>query len=325
MSRLPQVWRVRWLRWLDKRIPKRASITLSHRSLFIFASRSGGSLILGWLVIMVTAINYQNSLVYALAFWLFSMGLATMLFTFHNAAGVTLRAGASVSGFAGETFMLPVIVSSARGGAHHSLALSFTPQDDASFTLISLKQGDARTVTLAFVPAKRGALNSGRFKLTSHYPLGLFRVWSWVQLDMQGWVYPKPQWVPFVFSHASGDPLNEPSTRSRIQRSGDDVQGVRSYQEGDSLQRIAWKASARGKGWVSKEMSTVISEQCWLDWHCTPGRDVEQKLSQLCAWVLEADARGWRYGLRLPNEDIAPDQGGSHKLRCLERLARYQA
>ena len=33
----------------------------------------------------------------------------------------------------------------------------------------------------------------------------------------------------------------------------------------------------------------------------TPGRDLEERLSQICRWVLEAEAAGMRYGLELPD------------------------
>jgi uncharacterized protein (DUF58 family) len=48
---------------------------------------------------------------------------------------------------------------------------------------------------------------------------------------------------------------------------------------------------------------------------------MEQKLSRLCAWVLQADQQGLDYGLRLPAVDIPPGSGEAHKRQCLEALA----
>ena len=46
--------------------------------------------------------------------------------------------------------------------------------------------------------------------------------------------------------------------------------------------------------------------------------DTEARLSQLCRWVVEADANGLRYGLAIPGVDIPPDSGDGHRERCLE-------
>ena len=45
------------------------------------------------------------------------------------------------------------------------------------------------------------------------------------------------------------------------------------------------------------------------------------RLSRLTAWVLEAEARGQRWSLRLPGLELPVDGGASHRDRCLEALA----
>ena len=61
--------------------------------------------------------------------------------------------------------------------------------------------------------------------------------------------------------------------------------------------------------------------QLWLDHaHCGLA-DHEARLSRLTAWVIMADQLGMEYGLRLPGRELSPDQGPSHRSRCLEALA----
>lgn len=50
---------------------------------------------------------------------------------------------------------------------------------------------------------------------------------------------------------------------------------------------------------------------------------IEERLSRLCAMVLEAERRGLGYGLRLPGREIEPGRGGEHMGRCLKELALY--
>jgi uncharacterized protein (DUF58 family) len=50
---------------------------------------------------------------------------------------------------------------------------------------------------------------------------------------------------------------------------------------------------------------------------------VEQKLSQLARWVIDAQARGMSFGLRLPGTTVPMAAGGAQRERCLEALALY--
>jgi uncharacterized protein (DUF58 family) len=61
----------------------------------------------------------------------------------------------------------------------------------------------------------------------------------------------------------------------------------------------------------------------WLEWAALEGLDDETRLSQLCQWVLTADAQRRRYGLRLPDIEIDPALGEQHRIRCLRALAAF--
>src|SRR4029434_4826336 len=101
----------RFGRWLDRRIPPSPRITLSQRSIFIFPTITGfafGGLVV-WLVL--GAINYQNSLVYAVAFLLGSLFLVTILYTFRNLSGLTIELIAAGVGYVGEDVEFQVRVS----------------------------------------------------------------------------------------------------------------------------------------------------------------------------------------------------------------------
>jgi uncharacterized protein (DUF58 family) len=52
--------------------------------------------------------------------------------------------------------------------------------------------------------------------------------------------------------------------------------------------------------------------------------DVEERLSQLALWVIEAERAGRPYGLRLPGTEIAPAVGEPHFHQCMRALSRFQ-
>ena len=77
----------RFQQWLRERIPPTSHITLSQKNIFIFPTRTG-FVFAGLLVLLILgAINYQASLVYAMAFLLGSLFLVTILYTFRNLSG----------------------------------------------------------------------------------------------------------------------------------------------------------------------------------------------------------------------------------------------
>jgi uncharacterized protein (DUF58 family) len=56
-----------------------------------------------------------------------------------------------------------------------------------------------------------------------------------------------------------------------------------------------------------------------------PGRDLESRLSVMARWIVDAQARGETFGLRLPGLEIPPQPGMQQRRRCLAALAEYEA
>jgi uncharacterized protein (DUF58 family) len=50
----------------------------------------------------------------------------------------------------------------------------------------------------------------------------------------------------------------------------------------------------------------------------------EARLSRLARWVMLAQERGVRYGLRLPGVEVPLGEGFPHRERCLKELALYR-
>jgi len=132
-------------------------------------------------------------------------------------------------------------------------------------------------------------------------------------------VYPKPD--PFA-----GSPPAQSRSHSE---EGIPVPGeeefnmLRAYRAGDAPRQIAWKALAREQGLLTKEFAAMASSELWIDWEEARGADIEQRLSVLAHWVIQAESFGQSYGLRIPGTVIAPNRGDFHRARCLEALALF--
>src|SRR5205823_5684639 len=161
----------------------------------------------------------------------------------------------------------------------------------------------------------------GTLCLTSAYPLGFIRVLKRFAFSQTYVVYPTP----------AGDP-QLPPTRARLVNSrpqadaseGDDFAGVRAYVPGESQRHIDWKAVARGQPMMTKQFSgETESGPLYLDYASAGSGQLEERLSQLTLWIIEAERLRRPYGLRLPNMDILPSLGEMHFHRCLRALALY--
>jgi uncharacterized protein (DUF58 family) len=70
-----------------------------------------------------------------------------------------------------------------------------------------------------------------------------------------------------------------------------------------------------------KEYSAAGAEMRIFDLNHVAGLGVEAQLEQLARWVVDAEAIGQRYGLRIPGRFIKPDHGPEHRHQCLAALA----
>ena len=304
-------------RWLARRIPPARSVTLDQRRIFIFPSLPGLFFAVLLLLILLTAINYQNNMAYAVAFLLATLFVISTLHTYANLAGLTLHALSASPVFPGQRSQFRVRVQRAGKATHYALRLSWPQGSDS---VVSLVDRDSCEVTLYVPVGPRGWFNPGRLLLESRYPLGLLRCWTWLDLDLQALVYPRP----LITSAPPGVASERPEGTAVETAGSDDFHGFRSYRQGDALRQVHWKGVARGHPPQSKVYGSYASHSAWLDWEAFADASGEHRLSYLCYWVLALERRGEDYGLRLPGVEIAPASGEAHQSRVLAALAVHQ-
>ena len=112
-----------------------------------------------------------------------------------------------------------------------------------------------------------------------------------------------------------------PTGQQSGQRGDEDLVGLRDYQEGDSPKLIAWKTLARSDQLKSRRMAGGGSATTWGDFNFAPPGDLEYRLSVLARWIIDAEKANENFGLRLPDQEISPNQGRVHRDRCLDALA----
>ena len=293
-------------------------VVLGQRRVYILPTAGGLMFGVTLLLMLIGSINYNLNLGYVLVFLLAGNGMVSMLHTWRNLARISLRPGKAAPVFAGELAGFRVQVENPGSLLRTSLAVQLSGQQPEYFDAAA---GGSQEVVARIPAVMRGLLYPGRFRIFTTYPLGLFYAWAIVDLDMHCLIYPKPE--P---GNISLPPAQSSSGEGSASGTGEeDFAGLRTFRQGDSPRRIAWKAFARSEVFLSKQFSGSAAAQLWLDFADIPGvLGLEAKLSRLARWVIESEAAGLRYGLRLPGSEYDPDSGALHRDRCLQALALFK-
>ncbi len=303
--------------WAIRRSVETGTLVLTQRRIYILPTRQGLGFAFVLLLMLLGDINYNLSLGYVLTFLLATTAGISMLHTFRNMAQLEIRAGYVEPVFAGENAFFIFHFHNPGALDRHQIHLR---DDKGHRTVFDLTAQRSTTVELAIPTARRGWLDSGRLVLHTEFPLGLFHAWSYLHFDVRCLVYPTPA-APQPLPVAAA----QSGTGKKAAAGDEDFSGLRGYVAGDALPRIAWKALAREQGLQVKQFSALMGLELWLDWSLLPNIAAERKLELLTRWVLDADVQGVRYGLRLPDGEVAPQHSAAHRAECLRRLALFGA
>lgn len=320
--------RARWQAWWQARQPVADTHRTTQRNVYIVPTLAGLAFCGTLGVLLLASINEQLSLGYALTFALTGAGLASMHTTHANLRGLQMDLRAPDGVHAGDEYTLELRLHNS-GSARFGIAVS--AQLDAGATepaWVDVPALGHAVLKLRLPAAARGLRELPRLVITTRFPLGFFRAWSYWRPASRVWIYPQPEPVLAPFPTQAEAGAGEAAS-TRQSASGTDFSGVRSYRRGDSMKQILWRKSALALDqglplWV-RETEAPLARDLWLDWRDTAGRDVEARLSRLTAWVLAAEHQAQPYGLRLPGRELAPSLGAAHRQACLELLAGFDA
>jgi uncharacterized protein (DUF58 family) len=268
------------------------------------------------------AASSQNSAaVYLLLFALTGVFLVSIPHTLINLAGVKITLESVQPAFAGQEVSLPVEIMNGSRAARHAIEVALSSASRERRRIDYIPASKAVRVTLRFPVHQRGEHKIATLCLTTVYPLGFVRFLKRFASSQRYIVYPRP----------AGD-VKLPSSFVRQTDSrpvtdlgeGDDFAGVRDYMPGESQRHIDWKAVARGQPLVTKQFTAEAEGVVYLDFSALHLADVEERLSQLALWVIEAERAGRPYGLRLPGTKIPAAVGQLHFHQCLRTLSLFQ-
>ncbi|HJT99136.1 MAG TPA: DUF58 domain-containing protein [Rhodanobacteraceae bacterium] len=297
------------------RRPERLPIRLDRRRIYVLPTGFGFAFAALLFAMLLGALNYSNNPALLLT-CVFAAACGASLFagfrTMNGLALTALRAGECHAG--APLAMRLRFAESTR--ARPSLRLRRGEVE----TAFALGAGGETEISLEFATERRGWFRPGRWRLSSDYPFGLFRIWSWLNPDAEFLVYATPEMPSPPLPAGLG--RDEDPVRAGI---GEEQAGLRDYRVTDPPRLIAWKASARHDSLLVRDTERRSDDALVLDFDALDGLDAEARIRRLTAWVLAADAAKRDYVLSIPGDTIGPGAGSTQRRACLRALALMPA
>ncbi|MBF0136365.1 MAG: DUF58 domain-containing protein [Magnetococcus sp. DMHC-1] len=271
------------------------------------------------LVILVVALQTGLNLALGLVALLLGVSLVSILHAWRNLAGIRAVPLHPAAVFAGETACFPVQLAATGQDARWAIRVRTDTKTATSSPETVHVPPVGQVIQEIHLPTtRRGWLALTGVWIETDYPLGLARVRTPLDGTWQCLVYPQPEQASLPL------PVEPGGSIGQGQGSGeDDLADLRLYHPGDPLHKIHWKSSAKRDELLVREFSGHGEPVVWLQWERLAMLDDEARLSRLCRWVLDADAMGVTFGLRVPGVTIAPARGDAHCVQCLTALALH--
>ncbi len=292
---------------------------IGRRELYILPTRVGWYYALILSALFGIAVKFDNQSAFMMLFILVAVGLVAMVYTHNNVIGLRMQSHPSKPVFLGTPASFPVTLTNPSSKPRHAVWLIA----GGFHQLTKLNAGGEQTIDLKLPTVHRGYLPCDPVNLSSLYPIGVFFCWTKRFVSTERClVYPQPlDLIPFP---EDGSNQGKEQAQSHVRIGAEDYAGMKSYQNGDRLRDIHWPSLAKTNKLVSIQYENHSNSSVNLSWFNLPATlGVEDRLSQLCYWVVEAEKAGQRYQLEMPNHTVEFDKGMNHYHECLRVLALW--
>lgn len=296
-------------------------------SIVLRPTRLGAGMLVMVALLWLIGVNYQVNLAYVAAFWLLGFLLVGVLLNLMQLLALRIDVAMPQEVFAGQTAVLHLTVpdnirlrqlwlcNEEEFLNHHK------PSEKNLWRPWLVEAGGGGIFEWRIPAVLRGYLHVPPLRTASVAPFGLTMaqcVWHWPSEVI---VYP----APIEHQLSENRPNREIDTvDARPVAGGDDLSYLQPYQDGMSLQHVAWKAYAKTGEMLAKRFEELRSSAAshiisYRDYPAGIPRD--QLAGMLCQRVLAADRQGTPYILELPKSSIAPQNG--QREMCLIALALW--
>ncbi|WP_440053039.1 hypothetical protein ACSLBF_08765 [Pseudoalteromonas sp. T1lg65] len=293
--------------------------TLSHNTIYILPSKDGWLFLTIALVNFILGVNYQNNLILATAYLMALLMLLSLLMAYFNFNGLTIHYLGTKANFSPCSPLAQFELNA----AHPVQALVFSSTSLALSEQCELNGNNTQIDMPLNACKQRGKYKIKKVSISSNYPFGLVKVWSYLYLDDDAYVYPTPlatQLSGISYTHdgvPEQDSLANEALSEQLYR----------YQKGMPVNRVAWKIYAKTDQLFIKQTLDVgqyelNDNEVFYRFDELNG-DKETRLSNLSYLINQAQNNNIKYGMQLGSLLIKPAHGEQHLKRCMESLSEF--
>ncbi len=320
--------------FVARRAQKNKVHELTQKNIYIFPSKQGGVFLLMLLLMLVTAINYQSSLIYLFVFILFSVFVLSIWLCFFNLHGVRFRVDSCPAIEAGNSLRVKfslldsgkdrwgvrAVLDNEKVVESAGLESKGRPESPAFVWFANARDGasSGSVIVLEGQSYSRGVYALPGVKFETFFPFGLVRAWTWLWFDSSLIVYPIPIAPPVGQDAHASDQSQEKKYK------GTEPDDSRRFQSGDALRRVMWRHYALRDELMVQDSAWQGSSNTALQWETYAGFGVEQALSFLCFDVMHLARENLEFSLTMPNGEVAMGVGAQHLDSCLALLAGFK-
>jgi uncharacterized protein (DUF58 family) len=306
----------RWVEWVKKRNRLGNPQTLNSRNLYILPSGFGWAYALVVFILFLGAINYQINTIFLMTFLLAIIGMVSAWEAHENLKYLSFQLIAIEDAQQGTPAKVNLLIQ-ANNKIRFGMDFQIASQPKTRLEKIP---AEGLQFIMPIETDTRGYFLLPPIVISSLYPFGIFKVWSYAYFEEHYYVYPQavnPGFWP--------DACLDQDVKKKY-ASGDeefyDLKQVENPWTQPNL--ISWKIAAKGQGWYLKTMDSNEVDYWLFKLTELSSKDLESRLKNLSYWLQTAEANGLIYALELKASHTRFARGKEHLQYCLRQLALYQ-
>ena len=267
---------------------------------------------------LLGSMNYNNNLSFVLTFLLVGVGFVAMHQCQRNLVGLELSFAGTEPVFAGQAAQFRIAVTNRSKNPRQRIRLYL---DEYYSNITDLQPGESQILVLP-VKTTRAWLGQcwsvsacARCSRSSCFAPG-----PGLHMEPRGLVYPR------AADESAGTTAVAHGTRAIASTT---PAAKKTSRDCASSMSVTRRATSPGKpmrataSLLSKQFAGADMSSQWFDFDESRCGDLEERLSILTRWIVDADRTREDYGLRIPGQSFPPSHGEAHRRRCLEALALY--
>jgi uncharacterized protein (DUF58 family) len=306
------------------------TIRTHNRTLQI--TREGGGFIFIILSVGIGAVLTGNNLLYLVLAMCCSFLIVSGILSELTLKKIKIKGTLPATLYAQDFFPLTLTVTNGKKYlSSYSLRIAITPdperrlQGNSGIYIFHIPPQGSEEKTLLMKANKRGPLRIGGFQVSTRFPFGFFYKQKFLPENMATLVFPaiQPTHLP---------PPSHPSVDGQgiLKHQGEEIFALREYREGDPLNAVHWKSSAKTGNLRVKELLTGGEQSFTLFLNLrdsktnrqVPEPILEERVSEAASLAYNLIRRGDEVSLKTEDHYQIPyGNSGTH----LERIMKFLA